>query len=52
MINISIKSSHNTASGFLSIGFRMVSKMRKRATFALFWGSPQSPYFKKKTVKG
>ena len=51
MINSSMKSSHNAASGFLSTGFRKVSKLCKRATFALFWGSPQSPYLKKR-LKG
>ena len=46
-----MKSSHNTASGFISTGFRKVSEMRKRATFALFWGYSPIPLLQEKNSK-
>ena len=44
MINSSMKSSHNIASGFLSTGFTKVSKLCKSGTFAFILGYPPIPF--------
>jgi len=48
MINSSMKNSHTIASGFLSTGFKKVSKLCKSGTFAFVLGYAPIPFIRKR----